>query len=231
MIECKIMQRLFDLILSISALCLLSPLFIVTIILLRFTGENEVFYKQNRVGKFKKEFGLLKFATMLKNSPTIGTGTLTVKDDPRVLPLGKLLRKTKINEIPQLINIISGEMSIIGPRPQTVRCFSAFPEGSQNIILKVKPGLSGIGSILFRDEEEMMSSTKNPDKFYDEIIMPYKGKLEEWYVRNKSIYLNLLLIFITISVVLLPKQHLIWKVFPSLPIPPKELHAYLNWKF
>ena len=111
---------------------------------------------------------------MIKNSENIGTGTITLKNDSRILPVGYFLRKTKINELPQLINVLKGDMSIVGPRPQTERCFSAFPQKSQDAILMVKPGLSGIGSIIFRDEEMIMDSHDNPDKFYDEVIMPYR---------------------------------------------------------
>ena len=168
------MQRIFDILFSGIALALLSPLLLPLMLILRVTGEAEVFFLQNRVGRAGKHFKLYKFATMLKNSPNIGTGTVTVKNDPRVLPLGGLLRKTKINELPQLINIFNGDMSIIGPRPQTQRCFDAFPLSSQSEIIKVRPGLSGIGSIIFRNEEDMMHANKKPEEFYDEIIMPYK---------------------------------------------------------
>ena len=145
------MQRFFDIIFSGIALTLLSPFFLPLMFILRITGEGEVFFSQNRVGLGGKNFKLYKFATMLKDSPQMGTGTVTVKNDPRILPLGGFLRKTKINELPQLINIFNGNMSIIGPRPQTRRCFDAYPLSSQNEIIKVRPGLSGIGSIVFSE--------------------------------------------------------------------------------
>jgi lipopolysaccharide/colanic/teichoic acid biosynthesis glycosyltransferase len=107
------------------------PLWIIVIPILRFTGEGEVFFRQPRVGKDGKLFDLLKFATMLKNSPNIGTGELTLHNDPRVLPVGRWLRKSKINELPQLINVWLGHMSIAGPRPQTPRCFAAYAEEIQ----------------------------------------------------------------------------------------------------
>jgi lipopolysaccharide/colanic/teichoic acid biosynthesis glycosyltransferase len=166
------MQRLFDVIFSGVALIALLPIFIPLLLLLRLTGEGEIFFLQDRIGRQGKYFKLYKFATMLKNSPNIGTGTVTLHKDPRVLPLGGFLRTTKINELPQLINIFRGDMSVIGPRPQTQRCFDAFPTQSQKEIIKVRPGLSGIGSIVFRNEEEMMHANNDPDKFYDEIVMP-----------------------------------------------------------
>ena len=217
------MQRLLDIVFSGLALLLLSPLLVPIAIALRLTGEGEVFFIQQRVGRGGQPFGLYKFATMLKNSPNLGTGTVTVKNDPRVLPLGRFLRKTKINELPQLLNIFKGDMSIIGPRPQTQRCFDAFPARSQAEIIKVRPGLSGIGSIVFRDEEELMHASKEPERFYDEVIMPYKGALEEWYVAHQGLWTYLAAIFVTAWVVLFPASRLAWRVFPQLPAVPAEL--------
>ena len=221
------MQRFFDIIFSGIALILLSPLLLPLIFILRMTGEGEIFFPQSRVGRGGKHFRLYKFATMLKNSPNMGTGTVTVKNDPRVLPMGGLLRKTKINELPQLINIFNGDMSVIGPRPQTQRCFDAFPLASQNEITKVRPGLSGIGSIIFRDEDDMMHVNNDPDKFYDEIVMPYKGSLEAWYVSNQNIFSYFSLIILTIWVVFGFSSGLVWKLFKDLPLPPKELDRWM----
>lgn len=219
------MQRLLDILFSGVALLILAPLLVPIMILLRFTGEGEIFYVQQRIGRGGKTFGLLKFATMLKNSPNIGTGTVTLKNDPRVLPMGGFLRKTKINELPQLINILKGDMSIVGPRPQTQRCFDAFPKASQIQIMKVRPGLSGIGSIFFRDEEDLMHAARDPNRFYDEVIMPYKGALEEWYVQHASLSTYLLVIFVTAWVVIFPKSRIAWAVFKGLPNPPQELFS------
>lgn len=223
------MQRIFDILFSGIALILLSPLLLPLMFILRVTGEGEIFFPQKRVGRGGKDFKLYKFATMLKDSPNMGTGTVTVKNDPRILPIGGFLRKTKINELPQLINIFNGDMSVIGPRPQTQRCFNAFPQSSQNEIIKVRPGLSGIGSIIFRNEEDMMHANNDPDKFYDEIVMPYKGLLEEWYVSHHSLFTYFILIGLTAWVVLRPNSDLIWKIFNDLPKPPivlnRELHA------
>ena len=217
------MQRLLDVMQSGLALMVLSPLLVPIAIALRCTGEGEVFYVQERVGLGGKAFGLYKFATMLKNSPNIGTGTVTLKHDPRVLPLGRFLRKTKINELPQLLNIFRGDMSVIGPRPQTRRCFDAFPAASQAEILKVRPGLSGIGSIVFRDEEELMHASAEPERFYDDVIMPYKGLLEEWYVAHQGLRTYLLCIFATAWVVLFSTSRIMRRIFPGLPEPPVAL--------
>jgi len=220
------LQRFFDIIFSGIAIAIfLLPMSIIVLIL-KFTGEGEIFFFQYRVGRSNKKIKLIKFVTMLKNSENMGTGTITVHNDPRILPFGNFLRKTKLNELPQLLNVFLGDMSVIGPRPQTQRCFDAFPESSRNAILKVRPGLSGIGSIVFRSEEDMMNSYDNPDYLYDNVIMPFKGKLEEWYVKNNSLTTYFKLIFITVLVILAPKLNLIWALFPNLPKPPEKLE---NW--
>jgi lipopolysaccharide/colanic/teichoic acid biosynthesis glycosyltransferase len=221
------MQRFFDILFSGLALIVLSPLLIPVMIILKLTGEHEIFYTQQRVGKDGKMFGLLKFATMLKNSPNMGTGTITVKGDPRVLPFGKFLRKTKINELPQLLNILKGDMSIIGPRPQDKRCFVVFNNEDQENIKKVRPGLSGVGSIIFRDEEsylEKQESLKDKEDFYDNVISPYKGKVESWYVKHQNIGLYFKLIWLTILAVISPSTKIDFeKMYSDFPPMPKEL--------
>lgn len=223
------MSRFLDIVFSGLALVVLSPLLLPLVLILRVTGEGEIFFTQDRVGRGGRYFGLYKFATMLKDSPNMGSGTVTLKDDPRVLPIGKFLRATKINELPQLLNILLGDMSIVGPRPQTQRCFDAFPERSQSAILKVRPGLSGLGSIAFRGEEDMLDASSDSDRFYDTVIMPYKGRLEEWYVANASLTNYIKVIFATAVVVMIPTSQIFWRLFAQLPQPPAELIESLNW--
>lgn len=220
--------RTLDILFSLVALLVLSPLLIPVVFLLRTTGEGEVFYRQKRIGRGGKEFGLIKFATMLKNSPDIGSGTLTVKDDPRILPVGKFLRKSKINELPQLLNILIGDMSVIGPRPMTEQTFSAYTVASQEAIKSVRPGLSGVGSIIFRGEEDMLGGMADPALFYQQEIGPYKGTLEEWYVDKASVYLYVLLICLTVWVVLVPKSKLVWILFRDLPTPNETVSVSLG---
>ena len=222
------LQRIRDLVFALSALLLMSPILILASLILKFTGEGEIFFSQVRVGIQEKPIRILKFATMLKNSPNKGAGTITLKDDPRVLPVGKFLRKAKINELPQLINIIKGDLSLIGPRPQTIRCFSSFQLNAQKEISKVKPGLSGIGSIFFRNEEEMMDSVGDPDLFYNDVIMHYKGDLEIWYVSHRSLIVDTILIFLTAWVVLGGDAKLSFRLLNNLPpIPDKLIRYYL----
>lgn len=212
------------------ALLSLSPLLLLVIILLRFTGEGEVFFHQPRVGKAGRTFKLWKFATMLKDSPSMGTGTVTIKNDPRILPFGNLLRKTKVNELPQLVNILLGDMSFVGPRPQTQRCFDVFPKDLQKVILQMKPGLSGVGPVIFRGEEDMLTGRTDLNHFYDNILSPYKAEVEAWYNERQNIFNYFAIIFLTIWVVLFPKSQAAWKIFVDIPVPPDILKKPLNFK-
>ena len=224
------MIRFFDVLFSLIGIVALCPLIVPISLLLLFTGEHKIFYKQLRIGKFRKPFGLFKFATMLEDSPNLEGGDITSGDDPRVLPVGKFLRKTKINELPQLINILFGDISIVGPRPLTPRNFEFYDKKTQVAIAKIKPGLTGIGSIVFRDEESIIrGSSKSPEKCYQEDITPYKGELEKWFSLKQSSYLYFSLILLTAFVVFFPRSGIVWKVFPSLPSPPDKLKRQLKF--
>ena len=216
----KFFKRLLDIVVSIITLIILLPIFIPITIILRFSAEGEVFYFQERYGIRNTKFKIWKFATMLKNSINMGTGSITLQDDPRVTKIGAFLRKTKINELPQIINILKGDISLVGPRPLVEKTFSAYNEEVQSKIYNVKPGLTGIGSIVFRDEESIISAVKNedPHKFYKRVIAPYKGELEMWYQKHNSFILDLQLIFMTAWVILFPKSRLYQKWFKGLPI-------------
>ena len=223
------MERFFDLFFSGLALLVLFPLLVPIMLVLKFSGEGEIFFFQHRIGKGGEVFKLYKFATMLKDSPNIGTGTVTMKSDPRVIPVGKFLRKTKINELPQLLNIFLGDMSVVGPRPLTQQTFEFYSWSTQEIIKQVRPGLSGIGSIIFRGEEEIMHGALASVDFYDSVIAPYKGALEEWFVLNKGPHIYFLAIFMTVWAVIIPSTKMAWKIFRDLPEPPTELKQALHY--
>jgi len=207
-----------DITLSGLALVVLAPLLIPVCIGLLLTGEHHVFYLQNRIGFHNRKFGIWKFATMLKNSPNLAGGLHTTRRDPRVLPLGHFLRKTKINELPQLINILLGDMAIVGPRPLVDKTFDPYPEHVKKVIYNVRPGLTGIGSIVFRDEERLLSESGLPlAQFYAQHIAPAKGELELWYQRNLSLRTDVLIIFLTAWVIVFPQSRLLRKVFKDLP--------------
>ncbi len=211
-------KRFCDLLAAVLVILILSPLLIPIIIGLKLTGEGYIFYYQKRIGYRNKYFNIIKFATMLKNSPNIGTGLITLRNDPRVTPMGGFLRKTKINELPQVFNVLLGDMSIVGPRPLVDKTFNAYPEDIRYKVYNCKPGITGIGSVVFRDEEDLMSGTTlPPHEFYEKQIAPYKGELELWYQQKQSFWVDLMIIFLTIWVVMFPKSQLMYKVFKDLP--------------
>lgn len=212
-------KRFLDIVIAVFAFLILLPLLIAVVITLRFTGEGEVFYLQERIGYKNSKFKIWKFASMLKNSLNLGTGSITLQDDFRVTKFGKFLRKTKINELPQIYNILKGDISIVGPRPVLEQDWKLYPDSIINKIYNVKPGLTGIGSIIFRDEESILSSLKDKDyqEYYKRVIAPYKGKLEMWYQNNLSTHLDLKLILLTGFVILFPGNRLHEKLFKDLP--------------
>tara|TARA_Y100000996_G_C22533069_1_gene647251 strand:- start:191 stop:850 length:660 start_codon:yes stop_codon:yes gene_type:complete len=200
-----IIKRLFDIIFSGIAILILSPIFIIIIFILFFTGEGKVFYFQKRVGYKNKEFYMWKFVTMVSNSTKIGSGIYTAKNDNRILPVGKFLRKSKINELLQLINIFIGDMSFVGPRPLIKETYNLYSQSIKNEISQIKPGLTGIGSIIFRDEESLLQKSKIPiNEFYKIKISPIKGMLEVWYKRNYNFILDFKIILVTGIVIFFP---------------------------
>jgi lipopolysaccharide/colanic/teichoic acid biosynthesis glycosyltransferase len=211
-------KRVLDLLLATIAILLFSPILVPVMIGLKLTGEGYIFYRQKRIGYKNVYFDIFKFATMLKNSPNMETGTITLRNDPRLTPMGPFLRKSKINELPQIINVLKGDMSIVGPRPVDTKAFDAYTPEIQAKIYNSKPGITGIGSIIFRDEEGLISSSNLPPyEYYKQFISPYKGALEMWYQEHQSLWTDILLIFLTAWVIIFPKSTIISKIFSDLP--------------
>lgn len=213
----KFIKRILDIVIAGFAFIILSPILIPVMIILKFTGENEIFYFQKRLGYKNKTFNIWKFATMLKNSPSIGTGEITLRNDPRVMPFGSFLRKTKINELPQIFNVLKGDMSIVGPRPLMDVSFFQYDENIQKNIYNAKPGITGIGSLIFRDEEKLVSEAEDPKLMYSKIF-PFKGELEMWYQKNASVLTDFKIIFLTAWSILFPENKLASKFFKDLPV-------------
>jgi len=214
----KFSKRLLDIVVSLIALIVCLPLFIPIMIILKLTGEGYIFYLQDRIGLHNKPFSIWKFATMLKNSPSLGTGDVTIKNDSRVLPMGKFLRKSKINELPQIINVLNGTMSIVGARPLMLNSFEQYSPEVKAVIYNTPPGITGIGSLIFRDEETIIDrSGMDPRTFYEKHILPYKGKVEVWYQQHKSFWLDIRIIVFTAWLVLFPHSKIVERAFPTLP--------------
>ena len=214
----KIVKRFWDFISSFIALLILSPILIPIVIGLKLTGEGYIFYKQKRLGQSNEYFDIWKFATMLKDSPNLTTGSITVRNDPRITPMGGFLRKTKINELPQLINVLLGNMSVVGPRPLMQADFDAYPLNVQEKVYDVKPGITGIGSLIFRDEEKYFDEhlKEDPKVFYKRVIAPYKGELELWYAQNQSFMTDLKIILLTLFAIV-SSEHDCSAYFENLP--------------
>lgn len=214
----KLLKRFFDIVFSLVAIVILLPVFIPVIILLLLTGEHEVFFRQDRVGYKNHIFRIWKFATMLKNSPNMGHGDVTVRKDPRITAVGRFLRQSKLNELPQVINILTGDMSFVGPRPLMKVGFDRYSEEMKSKVYNVTPGLTGIGSIVFRDEELIITQSKlPPHECYRDVILPYKGALEVWYQQHIGFYTDFMILFLTAWYVVFPNSKLVYRVFPSLP--------------
>ncbi|MCA9010686.1 MAG: sugar transferase [Planctomycetaceae bacterium] len=220
------LKRLFDLFISGFVLLLLAVPFAIIAIILRLSGEGEVWYLQDRVGRHGRIFKVYKFATMLKDSPNLGSGDITIRNDPRVLPLGGFLRKTKINELPQFINVFLGQMSLVGWRPLMPVSFQVYAPEIRKKIVEVKPGITGIGSVIFRDEESIVTAAKEDGRdlreTYRNHIMPYKGALELWYTERANLWTDIKILLATTLAVLRPDWNGFRQWFDNLPQPQTD---------
>lgn len=193
-------KRLFDIVFSFLGLVITSPFLIVIAILVKIDSKGPVFYRQVRVGKNSIDFKIYKFRTMHINSDKLGL--LTVGDrDPRVTTIGYVLRKYKLDELPQLINVFTGNMSFVGPRPE-VRKYVELYSDSDIEILSVKPGITDYASIKYRNEAEAMKNSNQPEQTYINEIMPEKIKLNKVYIANHNLITDIKIILMTIKVIL-----------------------------
>jgi lipopolysaccharide/colanic/teichoic acid biosynthesis glycosyltransferase len=189
-------KRGLDIIAALTGLIVLAPLFAVIAILIKADSPGPVFFRQERMGKRFRPFRMYKFRTMVKDAPHRG-GALTVSGDPRVTRIGKILRQTKIDELPQLINILRGDMSVVGPRPEVRQYVEMFRKNYETI-LAVRPGITDPASLKYRDESSILARSENPEQEYIQRVLPDKLRLGEEYVRQSSLVLDLVLIFKTI---------------------------------
>lgn len=211
------MIRFFDLLFSFFLLILLFPLLLLVCIWNVLTGEHEIFYKQTRIGKNGKQFEIIKFATMLKNSSELGAGGFTEFNDSRFLPLGSFMRKTKINELPQLLNILRGEMSLVGFRPLAKASFNRVLEIGDKTTYSNMPGITSPASIFLRNEEQILMKVEDKQKYYDEHILPFKLSLDEWWSKNNSVFNYFAILFLTALSLFLPFHILPIKILRNLP--------------
>ncbi|MEQ8154570.1 MAG: sugar transferase [Clostridiaceae bacterium] len=190
-------KRIFDFVLSLAGLIILSPFFIIISILIRKDGKGSIFFKQKRVGKNSKEFLIYKFRTMVPDAERLGT-QITIGKDNRITRVGAFLRKYKLDELPQLINVLVGEMSLVGPRPEVPRYVNMYSEEQRKVLL-VRPGITDLASIRYKDENDLLGSVEDPEQFYINTIMPDKLKLNLEYIEKSNIFLDLFIILKTIA--------------------------------
>ena len=190
------MKRVSDILLSGFGLILLSPVFLVLALLVKLGSKGPVFFIQERMGRNFNSFGLLKFRTMVEGAPAAGPA-ITAKGDPRITGVGKFLRKTKMDELPQLINVLKGDMSLVGPRPEVRKYVEAF-EKDYRKILTVRPGITDFATIEYRDEEAVLAKYGNPEEGYVKEVLPQKIKLYERYLEEAGFFLDMKLIFRTL---------------------------------
>jgi len=191
-------KKIFDFLVSFFGLIIFSPLFLIIAILIKLDSEGPVFYRGERVGKDGKPFRIFKFRTMVKDAEKMG-GPSTSADDPRLTKFGKFLRKYKLDELPQLINVLKGEMSLVGPRPEVPSEVETYNEETKKIILSVKPGMTDLATLANLHEEEILKGSEDPHQTYRKLIKPRKLKLAVEYVKKRSFWLDLVIILKTIK--------------------------------
>src|SRR4030042_5931556 len=194
------MKRLIDIILSITALTILFPLFLVVAILIKLNSPGPVFYRGIRIGRHEKSFRIYKFRTMVVNAEKIGPSS-TATDDPRLTKIGKnLIKRFNLDELPQFINVLKGEMSIVGPRPEVIDVIALYSEEERTKVLSIRPGITDWATLWIRDEGERLEGSPDPHKTYLKEIWPEKRRLQMQYVRNHSIWADIKIMFATLKV-------------------------------
>lgn len=195
-----LVKRCFDLAVALALLLLLAPVFLVVVLLIWLYDRGSVFYRAPRVGRSGTMFTMFKFRTMVLNADKIGASS-TADDDPRITPVGRLLRRYKLDELPQLFNVANGTMSLVGPRPQVKWAVDRYSE-EERAILEVPPGITDYASIFFPNEGEILKGSTDPDRDYMERIHPVKMQLCLRYVRERSLATDLKILFLTALTVL-----------------------------
>ncbi len=194
------LKRCFDITASALGLLFLLIPFLIIAIIIKATSKGPVFFRQVRVGKDGKEFRIYKFRTMVVDAEKKGM-QITVGADSRITGIGKFLRKTKVDELPQLINVLNGQMSFVGPRPEVPRYVALYDDYQRNI-LRIKPGITELASIVYRDENEVLAKSENPEETYINEIMPKKIALNIEYMQKLGFWYDIKLIFMTFAAIL-----------------------------
>jgi lipopolysaccharide/colanic/teichoic acid biosynthesis glycosyltransferase len=202
------MKRLFDIFFALFGLLVFAPLMLAVAVIIKLTSRGLVLYAQVRSGLHRKAFYVYKFRTMVDKAETMGT-TVTTGIDPRITPIGRILRKTKLDELPQLFNVLKGDMSFVGPRPDVPEITDKYtPEMTR--VFDVRPGITSIATLHFRHEEDILAKVDNPDQFYDDVVVPLKVALAMEHARRNSFWFDLGVLLKTVWVLLPPGK--VWPV-------------------
>lgn len=194
-------KRAFDLFFSFIGVLLLAPLFLFIGAWIKLDSPGPVFFRQERVGRFRKNFRIFKFRTMCLDAEAKG-GLITVGEDPRITRSGRFLRKTKLDELPQLLNVLLGDMSLVGPRPEVPRYVALYPAEVRDLVLSVPPGITDYASIEFKDENVILGRAADPDRAYIEVVMPVKLAYYQKYVAERSLWVDFILILKTLKAII-----------------------------
>lgn len=196
-----IAKRIFDLFISVAGTIVLLPVFVCIAIWIKLDSSGPVFFRQDRVGRFGKNFRIFKFRTMCLDAETKGR-QITVGEDPRITRSGRFLRHYKLDELPQLLNVVLGEMSLVGPRPEVPRYVSLYPANVREQVLSVPPGITDYASIEYKDENAILGRATDPDRAYIEEVMPVKLRYYQRYVAERSLWIDFILILRTLKAIL-----------------------------
>lgn len=196
------LKRLFDLLFSLVALVILMPLMLFAAFMIKISMPGPVLFKQRRIGRFAQPFLIYKFRTMRLNNSKV---SVTLSTDSRITPFGHFLRKTKIDELPQFFNILKGEMSIVGPRPDVPGYYDTLV-GDDQVIWQWRPGLTGLDSMCYPNEQAILDKLDEPESFYDKVLWPDKVRLNRWYAENRSFWMDVKIVVNTASLLLIGRQ-------------------------
>jgi lipopolysaccharide/colanic/teichoic acid biosynthesis glycosyltransferase len=192
------LKRMFDLLISLAALLVLWPLMLLTAIIIKISMPGPILFKQVRIGRFAQPFTIYKYRTMRLNNSKVN---VTLSNDSRITPFGHFLRKTKIDEWPQFFNVLKGEMSIVGPRPDVPGYYDTLQEEDQ-VIWQIRPGLTGLDSMYYPNEQAILDKEADPERFYNELLWRDKVKLNKWYAEHRTLWMDVKIIINTIGVLL-----------------------------
>lgn len=195
-------KRLFDVVLTIIALVLLSPMMILTALVIKVSMPGPILFKQVRIGRYAKPFTIYKFRTMRLNNSKV---SVTLSNDSRITPFGNLLRKTKIDELPQLFNILKGEMSVVGPRPDVPGYYDTL-KGDYQVIWQLRPGLTGLDSMCYPNEQAILDKESDPELYYDTVLWPDKVRLNRWYAENRNLLMDVKILVNTFGVLVFGRE-------------------------